>query len=168
MFVTHNQNGDAITTYNGSGSWIRAGNAAPRDPRPDELDIAKLENAVASPGQLKQIVSQMKVEGSENVGDLDAWVVSGRTQALPLVKLYFAKDTGLLLSMLYNVQSGFCCHAFRIDYADFYFVNGVRVPLRWTVNGPRESILEYQLSAVEMNTPVDESKFARPSAPAAR
>jgi len=168
MFIRHDQDGDFVTTYNSSGSWIRDGDGAPRDPRSDALDIAKLENAVADPARFRQVVSEMKVLGSEKVGALDAWVVSGRMESLPLVNLYFAKDSGILLSMLYHVQSGYCCHAFRVDYEDFYFVDGIRVPLRWTVNGPRESIMEYQISEVETNTQVNDRMFTKPNVPARR
>ena len=161
MVVQHNIAADAVNTYDGARGWVRAGAAAARDMRTDELDVAKLENAVMVPSQFKQLLTDLKVEGEDKIGSHSAWVVSGRTRTLPNVKLYFDRDTASLLSVAYQQQSYYCCHAFRIDYDDFYIVNGVRTPLRWTVNGPREGIVVYKLDSVQMS-PVEDSKFAKP------
>lgn len=166
MLVTHNANGDALNTFNAGGGWVRAGNAAARDLRPDELDIAKLENAVPYPMLLKQVVNELKVAGTDTIGNYETWVASGRMQTLPVVKLYFDKESGILSSVLYQQPSYYCCHVFRIDFADYTVQNGVRVPMRWTVVGPRESFLAYRMDAVQLNTAVEDSRFAKPAAPA--
>jgi len=166
MMVTHNANGDALNTYNAGGGWARAGNAPARDLRPDELDVAKLENAVPYPMQLKQLVNELKVAGMATIGNFETYVVSGRMQTLQMVKLYFDKESGVLSSLYYQQPSYYCCHAFRIDFADYTVQNGVRVPMRWTVVGPRDSFLAYRLDSVQLNTAVEDSRFAKPAAPA--
>ena len=98
-----------------------------------------------SRAQFKQLLTNLKVEGQEKVGERTAWVVSGSSQWLPQVRLYFDRDTAYLLSLSYQQKSHYCCHVFRIDYDDFYVTNGIRVPMEWTVNGPRESILVYEI-----------------------
>ena len=115
------------------------------------------------PGQFKQLLTNFKVEGQEKVGNRTAWVVSASSQWLPQVRLYFDRDTAYLLSMSYQQKSNFCCHVFRIDYDNFYITNGIRVPLQWTVNGPRESVLVYNFDSVDV-TPIEDSRFARPVA----
>ena len=167
MVVQHNIAGDAVNTYSSAGGWVRAGAAPVRDMRSDELDAAKLENAVIAPSQFKTLLTGLKVEGQDKVGEHTAWVVSGRTPRLPSVKLYFDRDTSYLLSVAYQQQSFFCCHVFRIDYDNFYIANGVRMPLQWTVNGPRQGVLVYKIDSVEMS-PVEDSKFAKPAAAPAR
>ena len=167
MVVQHNIAGDAVNTYSSTGGWVRAGAAAARDMRTDELDAAKLENAVIAPSQFKTLLTGLRVEGQEMVGEHTAWVVSGRTPTLPSVKLYFDRDTAYLLSVAYRQQSYYCCHAFRIDYDNFYIANGVRMPLQWTVNGPRQAMLVYKLDSVQMS-PVEDSRFAKPTAAPAR
>ncbi len=162
MTIQRNIAADAVTTYNGTTSWARAGNAAATDLRPDLVEVARLENAVMFPSQFKQLLTNLRVEGQEKVGERTAWVVSGSSQWLPQVRLYFDRDTAYLLSLSYEQKSHYCCHVFRIDFDDFYVTNGIRVPMEWTVNGPRESILEYEIDTVEV-TPIDDSRFARPA-----
>jgi hypothetical protein len=81
---------------------------------------------------------------------------------LPVVKLYFDKESGILLSALYQQQSQYCCHVFRIDYQDYWPTSGVRMPSRWTINGPRESVLVYEINDVQVNTAVEDSRFLQP------
>ena len=163
MTVQHNIAADVVTTYGAGASWTKNGAAPAADLRPDLVEVARLENAVMFPAQFKQLLTNFKVEGQEKVGERTAWVVSASSQWLPQVRLYFDRDTAYLLSMSYQQKSNFCCHVFRIDYDNFYITNGIRVPLQWTVNGPRESILVYNFDAVEV-TPIEDSRFARPVA----
>ena len=161
--ITHNPAGDALNSYNAAGGWIKAGAAPARDMRPDELDIAKLENAVIAPANFKTILQNPRVVGEEKVNGHSTYVVEGRMPTLPRVNLYFDKDSGALLSMAYRQPSYFCCHVFRIDYSDYTVINGVRMPLRWTVNGPRENIVVFQLDPVTVNSTVDDSRFTKPA-----
>lgn len=172
MMVAHLRNGDFSNTYNGGSSWVRGGffgtPGAPRDMRNDELDIAKLENAVLFPNQLKQVVQGMSVTGMATVGDHETYVVTGRMEALPVVKLYFDQRSGLLVSVLYHVESYYCCRAWQILYSDYIFQDGMRVPRRWTVVASRDWFMTYELNEVQLNAAVEDSKFARPEARPAR
>lgn len=162
LVIQRNIAADAITTQNGASGWTRAGAAAPADLRPDLLEVSKLENAVMVPSQFRQLLTGLKVEGQEKVGERTAWVVSGSSQWLPQVRLYFDRDTAYLLSLSYQQKSGYCCHVFRIDYDNFYVTSGIRMPLQWTVNGPRESILVYKFDSAQIS-PIEDSRFARPA-----
>ena len=109
-------------------------------------------------------MTDLRVEGEEKVGGNSTWVVSGRAKMLPVVKLYFDKESGILLSTLYEQQSNYCCHVFRIDYQDYWPVSGVRMPSRWTVHGPRQSILVYEMNDVQVNTAVEDARFVKTAA----
>ena len=162
--VLKNIGGDNLTTFRGTGGWIKATPvAAAVDMRTDQIEVARLESIVAAPGQIKQLLTDLRVEGEEKVGEHSTWVVSGRAKMLPVVKLYFDKESGILLSTLYEQQSNYCCHVFRIDYDAYWPVNGVRMPSRWTVNGPRQAILVYEISDVQVNTSVEDARFAKPA-----
>jgi photosynthetic reaction center cytochrome c subunit len=165
MVVQHNINADAVTTYNGASGWTRAGNAAAADLRPDVLEVNKLENAVIAPSQFKQLLTNLRVEGQEKIGERTAWVVTGSSTWLPKVNLYFDRDTSYLLSLSYQQRSYYCCHEFSIDYDNFFITNGVRMPMQWTINGPRQSILVYKIDSVQVS-PVEDARFAKPAAPA--
>ena len=165
MVVQHNINADALTTYNGASGWTRAGAGAAADMRPDVLEVNRLENAVIAPSQFKQLLPNLRVEGQETIGERTAWVVAGSSTWLPSVKLYFDRDTSYLLSLSYQQKSYYCCHVFSIDYDNFYVTSGVRMPLQWTVNGPRQSVLVYKIDSVQVGT-LEDARFARPAPPA--
>ena len=132
------------------------------DMRVDQLEVARLESIVAALGDQAAFV-RPAVEGEEKSRRHSTWVVSGRAKMLPVVKLYFDKESGILLSTLYQQQSEYCCHVFRIDYDAYWPVNGVRMPSRWTVNGPRQAILVYEINDVQVNTAVEDARFAKPA-----
>ena len=164
QLVQKNIGGDNLSASSGSSGWNKATpSAAAVDMRADQLEVAKLESIVAAPGQIKQLLTALRVEGEEKVGEHSTWVVSGRAKMLPMVKLYFDKESGILLSTMYQQQSNFCCHVFRIDYHDYWPVNGVRMPSRWTINGPRQTILVYEINDLQVNTAVEDARFAKPA-----
>ena len=161
--VTKNIAGDALVTSSGTAGWNKANPTANAVPmRTDQIELARLESIVTAPAQIKQLLTNLRVEGEEKVGANSTWVLSGRATMLPVVKLYFDKESGILLSALYQQQSNYCCHVFRVDYTDYWPVNGVRMPSRWTINGPRESVLVYEITDVQVNAPVEDSRFIQP------
>ena len=164
MLVQHNANGDAITTYNAGSGWNRAGNGNAADLRPDVLDVTKLQTAIYNPAMFKQIVTGMTVTGTDTIGNLETNVITGRMTTLPVVKLYFDRESGKLVSIYYQQPSGFCCHAFRMDLADYTVQGGIQVPARMTVAGVRDSFVVYRLDSLQANAAVDDSRFAKPAA----
>ena len=162
--VTKNIGGDNLSSFSGTSGWNKANPAAAAvNMRSDQLEVARLENIVVAPEQIKQLLTDLRVEGEEKVGENTTWVVSGRAKMLPVVKLYFDRESGILLSTFYQQQSHYCCHQFRIDYDNYWPVSGVRMPSRWTINGPREAILVYEISDVQVNTPLEDARFMKPA-----
>ena len=163
MLVQHNANGDAVTTYNAGSGWNRAGNGNAADLRPDLLDIAKLQTAIYNPAMFKQIVTGMTVTGTDNIGNLETTVISGRMTTLPVVKLHFDRESGKLVSVYYQQPSGFCCHVFRMDLGDYTVQGGIQVPARMTMVGVRDSFQVYRLDSLQANAAVDDARFAKPA-----
>jgi len=163
MTVQHNINGDAVNTYAGASSWLRAGNADARALRADEREAARMEQAVLNPADFKAFLTGLRVVGQEKVGDHSAWIVEGKGQVLTDVKLYLDRDSGLLLSVAWQQPSYFCCHQFRIDYDNYKIVGGVRLPTKWTNNGPREAILVYDMDTVQVDNAIEDSRFTMPA-----
>jgi len=163
MFITHNANGDAVQTYNAGSGWQRAGNGNPNDLRPDVLDVAKLQTAIYNPALFKQIVTGMQVTGQDVIGNLETNVITGRMTTLPVVKLYFDRESGKLVSVYYQQPSGFCCHAFRMDVGDYTVQGGIQVPARVTQVGVRDSFTVYRFDSLQANAAVDDARFAKPA-----
>ena len=164
--VTHLGNSpDAYGVYVGEYGWVREGSGPVRVMWNSRLDAAKLEDTLNFTSHISELVSDLNIQPPEDVGGNEAYVLSGRTHALPLVKLYFDRDTGLLVRLVYHTDSAVAPVPTQIDYADFRTVDGVHVPFRWTVSLVRGVNLTYQLDEVRHNVAIDESVFAKPTPP---
>jgi hypothetical protein len=150
------QNADKLA-YSGSSGWT--GN---RDLRRAELDGKRLEDAFNIATQLKDILVNPKVDHPEAINGTEHYVVSARTQALPMVKLYFAKDSGMLVRLVYHTDSIFGAYPTQIDYRDFRDINGRKVPYTWVIAGTRNREYTYVMRNVQAAA-VDDGVFAKPA-----
>jgi hypothetical protein len=150
------QNADKLA-YSGSTGWT--GN---RDLRRAELDGKRLEDAFNIATQLKDVLVNPKVDHPEVVNGRELYVVSARTQALPLVKLYFEKDSGLLTRLVYHTDSIFGPYPTQIEYRDYRNVNGRKVPHTWVIAGTRNREYTYVMRNVQAAA-VDDGVFAKPA-----
>ena len=165
--------GDLIATQDGDSGWTLGGffgsaNLPARDMAGDEVDASRLQNAALFPMQLRELVQEMRVTGTATVGGQPTTVVTGRTNALPVVKLYFGQNSGLLANIQYWIENDICCRRVfnilltdRTDLAE----SGVRVPRRWIVTSDRDTFHEYRLETLELNTAVDDAVFVKPEPP---
>ena len=64
----------------------------------------------------------------EKVGDHETNVVLGLTKGQPPVKLYFDKDSGLLLRMVHYTDTPLGLNPTQVDFADYRDVGGVKTP----------------------------------------
>ena len=168
MVVIREGNGVA-RSFHGNAGWHqnRFSNDLrhqPRDFRGDELDTEKMEDPYFFAGQLKQWVRDWRVERVETIAGKEAYVVSGRTQFLPRVQLYFERESGMLVRLTAFIQTPVGLLGYQRDFADFRTVDGVQVPFRWASSQPGDrTVFTYQLDQVQQNIPIADSKFVKPS-----
>jgi hypothetical protein len=113
---------------------------------------------------IKQTFAELRVEYPENIGNREAYVVSGTRQGQPAVKFYFDEQSGLLERLVRYASSPLGLVPTRIDYGDYRNVDGVETPFRWTVAQPGESST-FQVEQVRQNVPIDDAEFAKPNSP---
>lgn len=168
VVVTQEGNG-VIRGFSGTKGWQQGRTSTdarhqPRDMREAELGTVKLEDPYFFAGQLKQLVTGLRVARIEKLDGKDAYVVIGRTQILPEVQLYFDRESGMLVRLVSFTQGLLGRLPTRIDYSDFRTVDGVKVPFRWVNTDIAEALsFTYQADQVQQNTAVDESKFVKPA-----
>jgi len=155
-----NQN---LVAYSGSDGWARGGNGNVRDLRREELDVTRLEDAFNLPAQLVQLIRSPQVDHPEVVGGRELYVVTGSTENLPSVKLYFEKYSGLLVRLVYFIDTSFGPYPTQIDYRDFRDVDGRTVPYSWIVSQSRGREYTYAMQNVQASE-VDDARFVRPAA----
>jgi photosynthetic reaction center cytochrome c subunit len=173
--VLHLGGGDVFTLSEGDVGWNRTpgeveGGTQAHDARREDLDQEKLEDPVWLAGRVKQILSDLRVERTEEVEGHHVYVVSGRKigpdGAVAVVTLYFDQTSGLLTRLTYTGQSFFgAVPIFQYDYADYRTVNGVKLPFKWTVNMARVGAaqhFDYQVDEVRQNVPIEDSQFVVP------
>src|SRR5499433_2289551 len=183
LFKQETGRGDQIRTYDGRTGWLRT----PLNVLGEfqlfggDLDGARFDAQLSFPGQIKQILTNLKTGPPTSITDLAAPssqsslqqdVTLGQTHVVDvvqgtgprglLVTLYFDKQSGLLLRELRYGSSPIGRVPTQIDFADYRDVGGIQLPFRITyawLDG-RDSIV---LSEIKTNVAVDEAKFGRPA-----
>jgi len=180
--------GDSVRTYNGHAGFIKTPLAVLTDYEltGGELDGARLDAQLAFPGQIKQVLTNLRVSLPTTISDLpgpssqtskDAGATSTQDRVVNVIQgtgprgtlatLYFDKESGLLVRMVRYGKSPIGRVPTQIDYSDYRDVAGIKMPFHMTfawLDG-RDAI---QLSEVQTNVPIDASKFERQPATKAR
>ncbi|MET0214884.1 MAG: photosynthetic reaction center cytochrome c subunit family protein [Vicinamibacterales bacterium] len=183
VFTEETGRGDQIRTYDGSTGWVRTplNVLGEFQLRGSDLDGARFDAQLSFPGQIKQILTNLKTGPPTSITDVGAPssqsslqqdVTLGQTHVVDvvqgtgprglLVTLYFDRQSGLLLRELRSGNSPIGRVPTQIDFTDYRDVNGIKLPFRITyawLNG-RDSIV---LNEIQTNVPVDETKFGRPA-----
>ena len=183
LFKEETGRGDQIRTYDGTTGWVRTPLNVVGEFQlvGGDLDGARFDAQLSFPGQIKQILTNVKSGPPTTITDLPAPasqsslqqdVTLGQTHMVDvvqgtgprglLVTLFFDQQTGLLLRELRFGNSPIGRVPTQSDYADYRDVNGVKLPFRITyawLDG-RDSIV---LSEIRTNVPIDETKFGRPA-----
>ena len=151
--VSHAQNGDSFTAFDGTDGWM--GNTG----RP-----ARDMTAAESANSMKQTFKQFRMGRPEKIGDKDVYVLSTRAPGMPTVRMYFDQQTGLLVRLAKYTDVGLGIMPVQIDYSDYRDADGIKIPFRWTLSRPNGRF-SIQIDSVQQNVPVDDAKFAKPAAP---
>jgi photosynthetic reaction center cytochrome c subunit len=183
IFKEETGRGDQIRAYDGRTGWLRT----PLNVLGEfqltgtDLDGARVDAQLSFPGQIKQILTNLRTGPPTTIADLPAPtsqsvlqqglvldqthvvdVVQGTGPRGLLVTLYFDRQSGLLLRELRYGNSPIGRIPTQIDFADYRDVNGIRLPFRITfawLDG-RDSII---LNEIATNVPIDAAKFGRPA-----
>src|SRR5207249_8775321 len=112
----------------------------------------------------KQALRNWRVGFPITIDDREADVVQGTGAGQSLAKLYFDRESGLLVRLVRYTDSPVGRIPTQIDYEDYRDVSGVKIPFRWKVTW-LDGRSTFELSDVQPNVPIDAAKFARPAPP---
>jgi photosynthetic reaction center cytochrome c subunit len=167
--VVHMVGGDVTSTYNGREGWVAE--PATLAPVPliqlvgADLGGARLDAQVSFPGQIKQLLKDMRVNfPAITIADQPVQAIVGTTADGTRVKLYFDKASGLLVRQTRYSPTAVGTVAARVDYSDYRPLPGLglKVPFTWQVTwvDGRSTI---KLTSVEPNVSIDAARFAKPA-----
>jgi photosynthetic reaction center cytochrome c subunit len=161
---THTPDGDSVTAFDGHDGWLGAPGRPVREMHGPDIDGASIDADLHFATHLKGMFSEAKVQGTETIGDHDAYLVVGQRDGKTPLKLYFDEQSGLLVRLVRYGETPLGRLPTQIDFADYRDAGGVKIPFRWTLARPGGRFT-IQVSEVKENVPVDDSKFAKPPAP---
>ena len=167
--IIHMHAGDSITVFDGRAGWI----ASPDKPvalitlAGEDLDGVKLDADLSFPTGIKQALSGWRAGfPAATINERAVLIVQGTAAGGSRVKLFFDKESGLLVRVLRYTDTAVGIIPAQTDYSDYREVAGVKMPFKWTATWTDgQSTIE--LSEVRANVAIDAAKFAKP-APAAR
>ena len=155
---------DGTTTFDGHAGWINA--ASTLVPMltltGGNLDGARVDAALSFPGGIKQALSDWRAGFPATIIDgRDVQVVQG-TAGGSRVKLYFDKESGLLVRQVRYAQTIVGLNPTQVDYSDYREVAGVKLPFHWLVTWT-DGQSTFEMNQVQPNVPIDPAKFAKPA-----
>jgi len=169
----HTDAGDRTTTYDGNNGWM----AAPAADKPfpvtaytgGDLDGARLDAELSFPAGIKQAITRPAV-GSTTIDDKDVTVVQGTANGgRSSIKLYFDKQSGLLVRQVRFADTIIGRVPVQVDYSDYRDVAGAGVKLPFHVittwTDGRSDVL---LTSAQTNVSIDAAKFNQPTPPSPR
>jgi photosynthetic reaction center cytochrome c subunit len=157
--------GDSVTAFDGKQGWLSVPGRV-HVMSGAENDGARIDADLYFPAHLKKLYRRFSVDSGEKIDGHDTYMVVGRTEDQPPLRLYLDKESGLLLRLIRYVETPLGRNPTQIDYADYRDSNGVKIPFRWTLARPGNRFT-IQIEQVQQNVPIDDSKFAPPPQPPA-
>ena len=160
--IMHLQGGDSVTAFDGKQGWLSVPGRV-HVMSVAENDAARIDADLYFPLHLKTLYAKFSVDIGEKIDGHDTYMVVGRNEGQPPLRLYLDKESDLLLRLVRYAETPLGRNPTQIDYGDYREANGVKLPFRWTLARPGNRFT-IQVEQVEQNVPVDDSKFA-PSPP---
>ncbi len=153
--------GDSVVSFDGNSGWIRIPGRPLREMHGAELEASRMDADLQFSLHIQQMYPELRVEYPERIAGREAYLLFCIRPGQPAVKLYFDEQSGLLERLVRYADSPLGLDPEQIDYTDYRDVDGVQVPFRITSSKPG-NISTIQLEDVQLNVPVDASKFVRP------
>lgn len=163
--VVHTLAGDNTTVYDGKEAWV----AAVDKPVPlmpltgGDLEGARADAQLAFPAHIKEDFTNWRAGfPAIAINDKPVVVIEGRTSGGSAIKLYFDKQTGLLVRQVRYNNTIIGLTPTHVEYSDYRLVNGVKVPFHWTttwVDGQSTT----DLTSLQANAPIDANRFTKPA-----
>jgi len=165
LSVMHLKDGDSVTAFDGQQGWL-TNNGHLHLMSAAENDAARIDADLYFPAHIKSLYQKFRVDTGEKIDGHDTYLVVGRSEGKPPLRLYFDQQSGLLLRLVRYAETPLGRNPTQIDYADYRDSGGAKIPFRWTLARPGGRFT-IQVEQVQQNVPVDDTKFATPPPPPA-
>ena len=152
--------------FNGSVGWQKTARGVLELSGLNSADLVDLRaaNDLFALIKLEAQLRDAHVSREDKIGDRDVYVVSANTLDRKREQLFFDVETGLLLRRVTYLTTIVGVIAKQIDVEDYREVNGIRFPFTWRLSSidPAVPVSTRKFSEMNMNVPIDASKFNMP------
>jgi photosynthetic reaction center cytochrome c subunit len=165
LSIMHLQNGESATAFDGKQGWLSVPGRV-HMMTPAENDAARADADLYFAANVKNWYEKFNVNPGEKIDGRETYLVVGRSEGKPPLRLYLDKESGLLLRLIRYAETPLGRNPTQIDYADYREADGVKMPFRWTLSRPGNRFT-IQVEQVQQNVAVDDAKFVAPPPPTA-
>lgn len=167
LSTMHLQTGDSVTAYDGHEGWLAVPGRVHLMSN-EENAAAKIDADLYFAVHIKTLYQKFRSMPGEIIDGHSTWLVVGRTDERPPIRLYFDQQSGLLLRVVRYAETPLGRNPTQTDYADYRDADGAKIPFRWILTRPGNAFT-IQVDQMQQNVPVDDAKFVKPaSAPEAK
>ena len=154
-------NGQSYTAFDGTAGWMGNTGRPAREMSAAESEAAGLDAEFSLALRLKEIFPQLRRGRPETIAGVECETLNASRPGRPPVRLYFDKNSGLLVRMVRYAETPVGRNATQIDYADYREMDGVKSPFRWTLSRPNGRFT-IQVKEAKNNVPIEDARFAKP------
>jgi len=163
LSVMHLPNGDSLTAFDGTQGWLSVPGRVHRMTAAENA-AARIDADLYFPLHVKTLYEKFRVNAGEKIDGHDTYLVAGLKEGQPPLRLYFDRESGLLLRLVRYAETPLGRNPTRIDYSDYRQTNGLKIPFQWTLSRPGNQFT-IQVEQLQQNVPVDDARFAPPPEP---
>ena len=163
LSVMHLPNGDSLTAFDGTQGWLSVPGRVHRMTAAENA-AAQIDADLYFPLHVKTLYEKFRVNAGEKIDGHDTYLVAGLKEGQPPLRLYFDRESGLLLRLVRYAETPLGRNPTQVDYSDYRQTNGLKIPFRWTLSRPGNQFT-IRVEQLQQNVPVDDAKFAPPPEP---
>ena len=154
-------NGQSFTAFDGTAGWMANTGRPARDMSAAESEAAGLDAEFSLALRLKEIFPQLRRGRPETIAGVECETLNGNGLGRPSVRLYFDRNSGLLLRMVRYAETPVGRNATQIDYADYREMDGVKSPFRWTLSRTNGRFT-IRIAEARNNAAIEDARFLKP------
>lgn len=148
-------------TFDGSTVWKRANeNAIPL--KSDEIEQIRRNAELFGSADLKAVYAKMEFGAVDRVNEREVYLIRATTAGGERERLYFDRETGLLIRRAASVPTILGNFVYQVDYSDYKDFGGVKLPAMTRFAVPNISWTR-KILEVKNNAPVADTKFNSPT-----
>jgi hypothetical protein len=157
--------GTILQGYNGSIAFEQQPQSGLRELSGKELAKAKRSSDFYDDLNLKAQYTKLTLTGVETVGANQAYRIEALTPEGDIEKLYFDKQTFLLVRKDESSVTPQGVFPVQIYIEDYREIDGIKIPFASRISNPSIGNIVIKLTEVKHNVAIEDSKFDKPSAP---